>query len=593
MTNPTSVALPKSLARWRKQLELFPEVVARDLGLLADRLAFVLGPDGTRAAPQGEFDGFSGLSRRGSYERLLPSEWLLQEALPEEFIRRATAGEHSFFDIARRSDTEASHSVALFDAGCDQLGAPRVVQLALLIVLARRAESSGRRLAWGILQDRKTVVHESLTKAGVRTFLASRSNLRPSPTDTERWTKRLEGRRWAERWVIGSDRLEARSSSIEAERISVAESLELGAAPRVEVRVHRRQSTRAGQCVLELPPSSALGRILRDPFEEAPPRRPATGRIAAASPLVFSIDGRRLWARGAAGELLTIPIPNSVRAKLGHIGAVTFPADAAVVAVGLCGKRTRVVVRDDDGYVFHLLSKRGNSVVDSLRLASTDGSMPSVPPRMRALGTAGSNHTFWVDGDGILVEATNGTFSQTVVRDVMALRPTWTGLAVLAAEPRPPHVVATQVSATGTTEFVPNGVRLSSPSLSTEAFFGDDGMARTVVHRRSDTTWTLVRQFEVTHVRLTPGSTCVGCVELLGPPSTTYLVVLDDDRTGISLKTSNSETLLLRSSSRIASITVSDVSREIAYLTEAGELVVFSSAAKQELLRMNAGEVMG
>ncbi|AKU99031.1 hypothetical protein AKJ09_05695 [Labilithrix luteola] len=164
---------------------------------------------------------------------------------------------------------------------------------------------------------------------------------------------------------------------------------------------------------------------------------------------------------------------------------------------------------------------------------------------------------------------------------------------MLVGKPSPPHVVTTQVSPTGRTEYVPNGVRLSSPSLTTEAFFGDEAMSRTVVHRRSETTWTLVRQDEVTHVRLSAGSTCIGCVEILGPPLTTYLVVLDADRMGVWIKTSSAEKLLFRSSSRIASITVSDVSREIAYLTETGELVVFSTAANQELLRLAAGEVVG
>src|SRR5687768_17876785 len=40
-----------------------------------------------------------------------------------------------------------------FDAGPNQLGSPRIAQIAALIVLSRRAEAAGVRFAWGILQE--------------------------------------------------------------------------------------------------------------------------------------------------------------------------------------------------------------------------------------------------------------------------------------------------------------------------------------------------------------------------------------------------------------------------------------------------------
>ncbi len=144
------IALPGDLAPWRGMLGLFPAELAGDLGGMLPRLALAIGP--MRAASPtrgGEPDGFAGIARRGSYERLLHTEWLLADEAPDEFARRASAGEHAFFQIARRSPARAASSVALFDAGPEQLGAPRIVQLAALIVLAERARRAGARFAWG------------------------------------------------------------------------------------------------------------------------------------------------------------------------------------------------------------------------------------------------------------------------------------------------------------------------------------------------------------------------------------------------------------------------------------------------------------
>ena len=49
--------------------------------------------------------------------------------------------------------------IVLFDAGPLQLGAARLVHLALLILLARRAQEAGAELRWGILQNAPTL-HE-------------------------------------------------------------------------------------------------------------------------------------------------------------------------------------------------------------------------------------------------------------------------------------------------------------------------------------------------------------------------------------------------------------------------------------------------
>ena len=89
--------LPEALQPWRQWLEWF---APQHLPLFADllgRLNPVLGP--LRGRQQGgvpEPDGVGDLQRRGPYERLLSSEWLLADEVPDEFMRRAVGGEHMF-----------------------------------------------------------------------------------------------------------------------------------------------------------------------------------------------------------------------------------------------------------------------------------------------------------------------------------------------------------------------------------------------------------------------------------------------------------------------------------------------------------------
>lgn len=132
--------LPRSLAPWAPYLDLFPRDIGLALGPVVRRIALAVEPLAAHAlSGSGDPDGFDGLSNRGSYDRLLASEWLLSEELPDEFLRRAAEGEHVFLKIGRREPVRSRLSVVLFDVGPNQLGSPRIAHLAALIVMARRA----------------------------------------------------------------------------------------------------------------------------------------------------------------------------------------------------------------------------------------------------------------------------------------------------------------------------------------------------------------------------------------------------------------------------------------------------------------------
>jgi len=138
------IELPAALAPWAAQLSSLPEELALALAPWVGRLALAVGPlSAVQSQRTGEPDGYSGLSRRGSYERLVIGEWGVADLFPDEFLRRAAAGEHLFLDLARREPRGALKSVAIVSAGPAQLGSPRLVHLAALIVLARRAAAAG------------------------------------------------------------------------------------------------------------------------------------------------------------------------------------------------------------------------------------------------------------------------------------------------------------------------------------------------------------------------------------------------------------------------------------------------------------------
>src|SRR5262249_34017356 len=138
-------------------------------------------------AQEGVPDGYDGIARKGPYDRLLTAEWLLQEELPDEFLRRAVSGEHLFLQRAYQEISAPKETVALFDAGPGQLGAPRIAQLALLIILAQRSVRQGANLQWGIFQDGSSHLIESVTKGAVRALLDARRAAPVTPGDMARW----------------------------------------------------------------------------------------------------------------------------------------------------------------------------------------------------------------------------------------------------------------------------------------------------------------------------------------------------------------------------------------------------------------------
>lgn len=335
--------LPAELRPWERDLSILPRDLALGFGPLVLHLARELGPLGARPLEDGgEPDGYDGLSRRGSYERLISTEWLYALELPEEFLRRATVGEQAFFHVRLREPAGARRSVALFDAGPAQLGTPRIAQLAALIALARRAEDAGAAFEWANLQEEGLC--QGVTKSSVLRLLQGRSNREADRADLLRWRARVEAAREPDDlWIIGPERLADLEGTENASVLAVRDVIEPGTR-KVAVEVRRPASSVrkawTAAVSLQLPPPDDCVRLLRDPCRAAIAVPVAgLGPIDPAFGIHFAPHGNRLAVRLRNGPIVLQALPNSPRATAPPPRLIPQTEGLPVVAVGFSGAR--------------------------------------------------------------------------------------------------------------------------------------------------------------------------------------------------------------------------------------------------------------
>jgi len=203
----SGIELPDSLKPWHAWLNGFTPELAMELGGLVQRMQPLLGRfQGHTQGGVPEFEGLDDLRRRGPYERLLATEWLLADEVPDEFLRRAAASEHLFLAPRPRAREAEKLIVAIFDAGPQQLGAPRLGQMALWILLARRAAQMGGALRWGVLQV-PGHLHDANDAGQLKKLLSSRSFTASHAGHQDEWKASLGNLKDApgECWLIGAE----------------------------------------------------------------------------------------------------------------------------------------------------------------------------------------------------------------------------------------------------------------------------------------------------------------------------------------------------------------------------------------------------
>lgn len=593
--------LPRPLAPWGSYLSIFPRDLALSLGPVLQRLSSAVGPlKVRRSSGEGEADGFDGLTRRGSYERLLASEWLLADEAPDEFMRRAVTGEHIFLRVNHPAPGGSRVSVAIFDAGPGQLGSPRIAQLAALIVLARRAEAAGVRFAWGILQDPEGPLFSEVTEAGVLRLLQARTPHEASDEQVQAWRDRM--RAWKELddlWIVGPPRLGGMPTTRGASVLQVWDTLD-PEMRRVAVKVRRGQGTTPAEVSLELPEDAACVRLLRDPFaaSAAAPRHLAPALVPVSN-LIFAANASKLFARAAGGGLVGFPIPNSPRADAGAPRHYDPRPGAPPVAVGVAGKRVAVATSQEGVLVPWYYQKRGGASPGAAWPSDADAlfrdALPGdVQPILQPLLTVGG-HSFVLDAEGALYRMEEMS-AAGAGRALVRLAERVTAVAVVAGqlafvEPAsaagPARIATVAGSAPPATAVTLEGV---GESAVFGAFFGYGGRLAHPEHglaaiEHSGGQWELLSSRGRPFLIPFAGTRVVGVARdaQRGEPG---LLLLEEDRRTLLLAGLSWTRKLPPAAAEITHVTASSAAPHYACTTLSGEIVMSSFDHDAPLFRL-------
>jgi hypothetical protein len=593
------IPLPSHLAPWSPYLSLFPEEIALVLGPMVARLASLTGSAPLDHAQEGAPNGYDGIAKKGPYDRLLAAEWLLQEEMPDEFLRRATSGEHLFLRRAYQEYSAAKRTIALFDAGPDQLGAPRIAQLALLIVLAQRAGRHGANLQWGIFQDESSRLMESVTRGSVRALLEARRAAPVTPDDIGRWMA-LPGVACAsEIWFIGAESLAANAQSRQVMALTVSDVLEPGGTQRIRAAAHSPKAARTKEAILDIPPGRPAVQLLRDPFGMASGTWQAAAHpIDLRSNIIFSPDGRKLYVRGTNGTLLTFWIPNSPKDPKGKSRPPTVfapPEGHTIIAAGQTAgkKRTVVISQRGNELTLHELTKRG-AAARRTQLYTATRNVDVLPDAgefpLRPLGVLGTRLCF-IDADGNLVELAGNRF-EMAREAVAASRSTKDAFVYVRRRSNTPGVVAVRSDKAGKIDISKVAVDLSGAADDACYYFAAFDLANLVASSRSASSYTMVHRLQPVSGGVPRSHTVIGMAEWDWPKRSPAVITIDESRHRIDAHYAGCHVILLTAPAPIVFAAASDAAPVIAYFTEASALGVYSCTAKAMVLQ-SAAEAEG
>ena len=318
------------------------------------------------------------------------TEWALAETMPEEFIRRAAANEHLFLELARQEPAGGLLSVVLFDAGPSQLGGPRLVHLAALVVFAQRALDAGAELRFGVLQM-PPHPEARFSPRAAQNIMHARSGRAPTRDDWQGWltaAAATDADRPAEiedLWVVGGPQTRAWADEVGGGHLSPCDVLE---PDRRAVQVDLQRGTSTRRVTLDLPPPWSCVRALRDPYE------PASRPVDSAPSLValgmrFSWDARYLMIRTRAG-ITALRVSRHYRERGSTVRHLDIRKGTPIAADGH-KRRYFVLLQRDDRFEVRVFNRRGYldsqtevEVPDSFVRPGADHPLgPLIPLRMR------------------------------------------------------------------------------------------------------------------------------------------------------------------------------------------------------------------
>lgn len=318
--------LVSAARQWARQLTFLAPDAAEDYGNLMELMEEFL-PLSSSQSPDQEPSGWSGLTGQGPWSRLLHSEWALSESAPEEFLRRASQGELSFWQRGFEGQLRGQVMWLMFDSGPEQLGACRILQLGLLFLFACRAQKLGSPLYWSLAQFPERA-YDEVSPWSLRAFLEGRSLNMPGPPAlvSEVPPSRV--------WLVGG-------RSWRGHIPAGCHFIELGEGERGTVDVHYSGRSRR----LPLPPAHRALRLFRDPFSLSGSTASSSG-LGSQGSLYYSSCGRKILLVSESRITLQ-PVPQSPKEPLGHRREFVIPP-GQLLAVGWWQGALSVLLRQKD-----------------------------------------------------------------------------------------------------------------------------------------------------------------------------------------------------------------------------------------------------
>jgi hypothetical protein len=545
-------------------------------------------------------DGFDGLASRGSYERLIASDWLLADEIPEEFERRATMREHLFLKTAKRDRAHGLGSVVLLDSGPDQLGSPRLAHLAILVVLIRRADLARANFAWRTLQNPGLPFLHGASESEMMELLRARTSANVSDSMLSDWMNRsLEKNRPEEIWLVGGERLHQISPHHVVSRVKVEDVL----APQIrQIAIEiQRPKGRPRRIVLNLPDNSVCARLLRDPFQVRVRIPSKLSTMASSSGLIFAHNGRRLFTKTSDGALMSFPVPNSPwdtpgnakRNALGNIGRI--------VAANRLGRSTIIVSVEETSLRISYVGKETDPPPGHYFLRLDQFAWPRETDQELLFPCARPYMSQGEKPSLLVLDASGKLFRLKPAKDEpMALLAQSGVLALTSRQGIPAYVSVdkarnlVQYTSLGREPF--RGVVLSGAEGVEQAFFGFGAHAQApfclLAIQRSPSRWIIVAGQDRSHeIQAEQRQEIVGVIQ--EPNYAEALISLRENRHVVTLRGRDWERTLFESPYSIAYLTVSQSKPWIAYSTTKGDVTVYSLPLAQSLCRYTTGDRNG
>lgn len=598
--------LPDALKPWHPLLEGVAPELADQLAAMLGRLQALVGPFRERT-PNGppEPDGLGDLQRRGPYERLLSSEWLLADEIPDEFLRRAAGGEHLFLAPQQRARHSSRLIVALFDAGPRQLGAPRLAHLAMLILLARRAREADGELRWGLLQ--RPAWHNGLQgPADLIRVLEARSWTAAEPAHWQTWQAMIDAlpAEPDERWLIGGP----------AEDADISHGLQITThldGKALEVTLQQARSRRSLD--LPLPPPAIGKRLLTGQFSlmtlPGPQALTQPGvlhapRVALTLPPVIARSGQMvaLTLLDQKGALVfKLPPLHGKKTIVTKVRRQNWPAGNQPLAMAFQGKSLGAVV--DTGAYLRFWQLQGFGAIKRPPLEEL--SAPPGTANLLPLALVNSNHAgqrlYLLDAARHLLSWNRDAKApsheppilQRIESDVLAMASFEDGRLYYLYKRDQRFVLQEMLSSHRTS----SPLRLGEAGEPSKAF-----MARTtnssslpacamLVETAPQERWRLCRpqgrQGEAAENWMldVPGGWNAQGLVVNRESGALLLVLMASDRKGLSLYDGTTHNRFFESAAPIARLSVCPASGLVAILTHARELVVYCSQSQVVRLR--------